>query len=805
MNTATAKSAPRELSAAPADPAAKALPQPHRELDTLPTRDWFPHRTAALEVINRTLLSGDQFPAGGPLESPPFRRLFSRLRETCALLPQVAPNAAAQETQRHFSDVLRSAFQGPNTQRAVLVDAVYLVVNDPSARSQTVIDLIKNRPFLRNIFQLYQREQVLSAKEFELHYLAGFFDGKDPHIVSTQVPCTLSTKAEKRTRQDRPRAWEDFLIPRDQGDTSQTFTQLRVAVAIGRSTYEFPEARLANEVKTKLRIDSPHLRVTPVPQATLPPEIPRLRQWASTPATVELKAALTRAAGNTISELESRADSLPKTTLQILGEAPLDFPQYNLGERVPVWADPLRGLFEKELTAGYLNLLLLTHPEMLEGHIHASQQPFIPLHYKHIQPLERAHREGMAVAYNEFGLEPEGYTEEDGLPEGLTDNLPQLWMQSIKGFPALGGIVGSSMNWMANGHAYASLALAGSPVFIAADGLQKTREAQMALLERTLELIRKHPIVKNYPWPHHTLSNGERAVDYLVRTAIARVGMTIKPHPPQDAADSVSFFFDQGVRLFRLYDPGTTSLLIQSARAISDVLTRKQAGAPNGEPGGLVVGQVHNMTVARKLSQIRFVAGLIVGIGDGGHCSTASKHGIYPNNLLTLYKVARMGLPIPVVADGGPGLEGIGTVLAVGGSGVMGSGALTGGVFEHPPVGYWFQGADGCYEKLTFGEAAEITKILGGEVLQLSGGIKNLEGIVAARPLRVDQPTHPHNAVDAAFRVAKLVQRFARTSHPDALRLQPEPRLQWGSLEAGKARAPHNREVKPIFIHTHTH
>lgn len=803
MNTATATSAPRAISkdpADPADPASQAPPQPRRERDALPTRDCFPHKIAAFEVINPTLLSGDQFPAGGPKSIQSFKALISNLRTSCPLLLQVAsPEQGADETRRHFSEVLRSAFDQPNTQRAVLVDAVYLVVRDPSANSQTVIDLIKNKPFLRKIFRLYQQGPLASETEFELHYLAGFFDGKDPHIVSTTVACSLRPTATKRAQDSRRRPWEDFLIPKDQSSTSSSFTELRAYKAMGRSAYEFPEDRLANAVATELKKPSPHLQVTPVPEIRLPREIPSLRAWANTPASAELRATLMSAASAAISELQGRANNLDRATLQMLGEAPIDLPGYSGDEQVSVWSDPYRRFFEEALTAGYLNALLLTHPEMLEGHIHAAQQPFIPLHYKHIPPLEAARSSNQAVSYSEFGLQPVGYTEADGLREGLTDNLPNLWMQSIKGFPALGGIVGSSMNWMANGHAYASLALAGSPVFIAADGLQKPRAAQQALYKRTVELIRNHPIVKNYPWPEHRLSNGERAVDYLVRTAIARVGMTIKPHPPAEAANSVSYFYDQGVRLFRLYDPGVTSLLIESSRAISAVLTRKAPSNAN-QPVGLVVGQVQNMTVARELSQLPHVAGLVVGIGDGGHCSTASKHGIFPNNLLALYDIARMGLPIPVVADGGPGLEGVPNVLAVGGSGVMVSGSLTGGVFEHSPVGFWQLDSRGCLYKLTYGEASEITKILGGEVWQLSGAIKNPEGIVASKPLRLGTPTHFHRALDGYLLLAKAVLRFARMPGPEELRLRPEPPLLWGTQRADYARHPHNQQVIPNLV-----
>jgi hypothetical protein len=495
-----------------------------------------------------------------------------------------------------------------------------------------------------------------------------------------------------------------------------------------------------------------------------------------------------------------------KRFLQCMGEDFCDSPY--LPQKPPsvtnIWNDPYRNAAADAMTTGYVNLSYLVHPDMLEGHLHASKQPFIPTRYKHIPPLSEAIRDNRGVSYNEFGPWPKGYAEEDLLNESTISALPNLWAQSFKGVPALAGIVGSSMNWMAGAQGYAAAALAGFPVFVAADGLQKERDIQARLYERTVELIKNHPLVKNYPWPEHRLSNGERAVDYLVRTAISRIGITVKPFPTEEAKSTVAFFLDTyGIQNYRLYDPGITKLLVTGSDALSDVISRATAMAqsscelmkrgPLASDVGYVAGQVSNMAQAEMLSRHEHLRGLIIGITEGGHCETGNKHGLYANNLLVLYQVARMGLPFPILADGGPGLEGLANVFLCGGSGVLLSGALFGGVLEHPPFNHWFIDSNGQPMKFTFGEAALPTKGFGGEVFG-SGTPKNKEGISSFKNLSTVYPTLADKALDAVFVAAKC-GRFMRVETIEQLRLMPEPRIVHGSEDADSARRPHNKEM----------
>jgi hypothetical protein len=434
---------------------------------------------------------------------------------------------------------------------------------------------------------------------------------------------------------------------------------------------------------------------------------------------------------------------------------------------------------------------------MLEGHLHASKQPFIPCNYKHIPALSDALRNNRGVSYNEFGSWAKGYAGDDLVNESTTAALPNLWAQSFKGVPALAGIVGSSMNWMAGAQGYAAAVISGFPVFIAADGLQKEREIQAKLYERTVELIRNHPIVTHYPWPDQRLSNGELARDYLVRTAISRVGITVKPFPTEEAKATVAYFLDKyGIQNYRLYDPGITSLLIKGSDAISDTVCEHYAQlmqrGPLASDVGYVAGQVSNMTQAQMLSEYEHIRGLIVGITEGGHCETGIKHGLYANNQLVLYQLARMGLPFPILADGGPGIEGLPNVLLCGGSGVLVSGTLFGGVLEHPPFNNWFVDTDGRLLKFTWGEASRATKHDGGETYG-SGTIKNEEGNISFKFLNPVRPTLGHKALDAVSVIAKTL-RWERGENIEQIRLLPEPRTVWGTADADKARRPHNQE-----------
>jgi len=315
-----------------------------------------------------------------------------------------------------------------------------------------------------------------------------------------------------------------------------------------------------------------------------------------------------------------------------------------------------------------------------------------------------------------------------------------------------------------------------------------------------VELIRNHPVVKNYPWPEHRLSNGQKAVDYLVEAAISRVGVTIKPFPAETAKENTKFFLDKyGIKKFRLYDPGITSLVMSGSEALSDAISahinasaRLMQEGPLASDVGYLPGQISNMTQAAQLARFKHILAIIIGITEGGHCLTGIKHGLYANNMLVLYQVARMGLPFPTLADGGPGLEGTPNVLLTGGSGVLTSGALFGGVIEHPPFNHWFIDELNQLVKFTYGEAGPPTKDFGGELFG-SGMIKNMEGISSYKALSQMYPTFYHKIVDAVFMMAKVL-RFERAAHIEQLRLLSTPRFVRGSADADKARRPHNRE-----------
>jgi hypothetical protein len=686
-----------------------------------------------------------------------------------------------------------------------LLDGVYLVArqHEEGHTTTSVIDLMRHSDQLRSIFSILRKG---NTEHIELRYVAGFFDGAKTHTVTHSVPCELAP----RTFKTSSRPWEGALIPKDAPKPGMTIAQIRAHHALGRIKYTFPEQALQERINSDLCAPSPHLQIskfTP-PQSK---EVTRLSQWTREKPSVEWRASLYKAAQDVISEAQWRHDKLAPTPegkrfLQCMGEDFCDSPYLPLkpSSSTNIWNDPFRDAAATAMATGYVNLSYLTHPDMLEGHLHATKQSFIPTRYKHIPVLSEAIRDNRGISYNEFGAWPKGYSEEDLMNESTISALPNLWAQSFKGVPTLAGIVGSSMNWMAGAQGYAAAALAGFPVFVAADGLQKSREIQAKLYERTVELIKNHPLVKNYPWPEHKLSNGERAVDYLVRTAISRVGITVKPFPTEEARASVAFFLDKyGIQNYRLYDPGITKLLITGSEAISQEIAKRtdlmaessaelMRRGPLASDVGYVAGQVSNMAQAKMLARHPHLRGLIIGITEGGHCETGIKHGLYANNLPVLYQVARMGLPFPILADGGPGLEGLPNVFLCGGSGVLLSGALFGGVLEHAPFNNWFIDSNGQPMKFTFGEAALTTKGFGGEAFG-SGTPKNKEGIASFKILNAVYPTLAHKALDAVFVAAKC-GRFMRTENIEQLRLMPEPRVVHGSADADEARRPHNKE-----------
>lgn len=768
-------------------------------LDNRPAQRAFPVKRHCLTVTNGTALDSDLFPHGGPERSKKLSKDIAKLRERIGIDQKLEPTSAIVS---HFSKVTKALFIRPNEQRAVLLDGAYLVARGLDSRKETVltIDLLTHSDRLKALHSILGDWRNL---ELELCYIAGFHNGTKTHTTMHSVPCTLAERFEKVKRLP----WEGAFAPKDSPNPSNSLAALRILALMGSSRYTFPEQTLATKINRELFAPSPHIQITSFTPLRSD-SVVSLSEWTRKKPEKEWLSRLHAGAQDVLKEAKARVDNYStqrdgNSYLQRMGENFCDsryLPQ-KPARSTNLWSDPYRDAAAKAMAAGYVNLSYLTHPAMLEGHLHAATQPFVPCNYKHIPVLSKAIKKSQGVSYNEFGSWPLGYTAEDLMDESTTSALPNLWAQSIKGVPTLAGIVGSSMNWMAGAQGYAAAALSGFPVFIAADGLQKERSIQEELYKRTVELIKTHPLVQNYPWPEQRLSSGEKAADYLVRTAISRVGITVKPFPTKEAQETVGYFLDTyGIQNYRLYDPGITSLLIEGSNALENAINLHIANAhtlmqkgPLAHDVGYVVGQVSNMTQALTLAQFEHVRGLIIGITEGGHCETGIKHGIYANNQLVLYQVARIGLPFPTLADGGPGLEGLPNVLLCGGSGVLTSGALFGGVIEHPPFNMWFIDSNGQLVKFTFGEAALATKDFGQELFG-SGMPKNREGIASYKFLNPVYPTLYHKALDAAFVAAKSL-RFERVSNIEQMRLLPHPRIVRGSKDADEARRPHNKEM----------
>jgi hypothetical protein len=768
-------------------------------LDNRPAQQAFPVRRHCLEVTNGTALDSGLFPYGGPERAKKLSKDIANLRQKIGIDQSADPTPAIVS---HFSKVAKELFIRPHEQRAVLMDGVYLVARGLDNRQERIvtIDLLTHSDRLKNLHSLLKEWRNL---ELELCYVAGFHDGTKTHTTIHSIACSLSERFEKGNQFP----WEGALVAKDSPRHGHSLAALRTLAMMGNSDYTLPEQKLANKINTELLAPAPHIRIksfTPAKNES----VVSLSEWTRNKPEQGWVSRLQAGAQDILNDAKARVDYYSKSPqgnsfLQRMGENFCDskyLPQ-KPAHSTNIWSDPYRDLFAKAMAAGYVNLSYLTHPSMLEGHLHASGQPFIPCNYKHVPALSKAIKKNQAVSYNEFGSWPLGYTTDDLLDESTTSALPNLWTQSIKGVPTLAGIVGSSMNWMAGAQGYAAAALSGFPVFIAADGLQKERSIQEELYKRTVELIKNHPLVQNYPWPEHRLSNGEKAVDYLVRTAISRVGITVKPFPTKHAQDTVAYFLDNyGIQNYRLYDPGITSLLVEGSNALESTIKQHihhsqqiMKNGPSAGQVGYLVGQVSNMTQALTLAELEHVLGLVIGITEGGHCETGIKHGIYANNLLVLYQVVRMGLPFPILADGGPGLENLPNVLLFGGSGVLTSGGLFGGVIEHAPFNVWFIDPNGQLVKFTFGEAALATKDFGSELFG-SGMPKNREGIASYKFLNPVYPTLYHKALDAAFVAAKSL-RFERVSHLEQMRLLPHPRIVHGSKDADEARRPHNKEM----------
>jgi XTP/dITP diphosphohydrolase len=437
----------------------------------------------------------------------------------------------------------------------------------------------------------------------------------------------------------------------------------------------------------------------------------------------------------------------------------------------------------KELGAErIIDLIALNHPFRLEHQIALQRAGFTSPHIPEVPVFEDALRSKRAVTFEEFGGHPSGPRADGFGVESTTEIFGAgLWSwtsrKAVTSFTNLGSMPSTVGAW-----SMATAALLGQLSFAPVDSVWKSTAAQKEMIARALQLIVREPFLQLSPYREHVLSNHRTVRDFLIERAINSLGVTLKPDMSHAVTRAMEFI-SMGIRNFRVYDPGSTSRLEQTI-----ALLRRELG----DEICIFAGQA----VARDQAERLYQAGadsLVVGIGDGEMCSTSTRADVAAANPLVIYEIARAGIPIPVLADGGVGNK-YTVLIGAGGAGQLTSKGLAGGTIEQPPFG-WLGMRDGTWCKPYDGEAGSNTKLMGGAVDYL-GRPWNLEGENGFTAFNRESPTMVQRSFERMQGLGKGL-RFQGASSVTELLHRAEPADIWIMSEAARrAAAPHHVHVR---------
>ncbi len=452
-----------------------------------------------------------------------------------------------------------------------------------------------------------------------------------------------------------------------------------------------------------------------------------------------------------------KCDALKRQLIEVGGFLPSK--QLELMNICPSQIEDLPKSLEVEMRRrGFFYLQALTHPAALQSRILMQQAGYQPLPGKEIPLFERFLEQGVACTYEDFGLKPRGALPNDGVQESSSKILAQgcfSWIsRNHVGFPT----TSNSMPSTNSVEALASLAIMGTFACIPTDGHLVSIESRVRFAQRLREAIDNHPVVLFHKHREHILSNSNTVQQELCSRKDFIVA-TLKQNP-KTVVDEAKALYDVGVRTFRVYDAGSTNQMYEAVALLRQKLPKDIT---------IIVGQVTSVEQARILVELGADA-IIVGIGEGGICTTPVVGSLAPDNILVAYELCKAGLGVPVLCDGGVG-RAAGVIFAMGASGSMASRRIIGGTLEHSPTLYWVR-RNGHLEKPYAGEASGVIKILGGNTT-MAGDPYNLEGISSYVRLNEEYPTVAslYSGLLAGF--TKVV-RFSRAHSLDDLMRRPD-------------------------------
>ncbi len=245
--------------------------------------------------------------------------------------------------------------------------------------------------------------------------------------------------------------------------------------------------------------------------------------------------------------------------------------------------------------------------------------------------------------------------------------------------------------------AIASMAMSHCLVGVPRDGYFRDIKRQADLARAVLDWIRQCPVLL-----HCSASEKKMLLDLWTHNV-----MGVLEASPDRAVERATALYQVGVRTFRVYSPEPGLGPLESLEALKQLATIKK-----WEPIEVFVGQVVSVSQAQDLDRAG-AAGIIIGIGGGGRCTTGVRSGSaidWPQLVWDL----RGRIKIPVIIEGGAS-DHIAQTLTVGATGIGVTRTVGGGTIESPGGYRYFVDDQKNLFKYYRGEASAGMKSMGGK------------------------------------------------------------------------------------------
>lgn len=551
--------------------------------------------------------------------------------------------------------------------------------------------------------------------------------------------------------------WDDIFIPDDPlttvGGKERTFAEMgaeeKDSISMRRRALEAmkenPFARKVSDECFFVSIDKPLME--------------SFKGFISTPIDTEYRKSLEEKYSEYYDTFRKSLQQKGKETLQAAGFFPLTSSYDHLAGK-PVLIP--RPFVVNALIDRHICLEIFSHDALLEAQRKLQSRGYIPVKEKEIDVIEKAIAKKRSVTFADYALgvkQPELSVTVDSARALIAEGLFSYTANDLVTLPFLM----SSMPDVVSAWSLATMAIAGGIGFIPVDSIWSDPQNQKCMADETFRLIEDEPALK-----------GNRNDQVLIQRARDLVGATLKANP-RDAVARVKLLRDAGVRTYRVYDPRDRNALFDTVHALRDNFgsdIRIFAGQVVSGSGTEIPFEAERLVAAGANS-------LIVGIGEGGICSTPTVASLAPDNIKTGYVIARAGVGAPVLFDGGVGTR-ITIAFAVGAAGVLKSRLLVG--IEGPGT-LWAYPMNGRYARNYSGEAAARTKSLGGKTDRRARpfAVEGIDQYVTVQPAAPSTASIIYDLLQGL--ATSLI--FARASSLEELQHQKSPLLLYMGARAG--------------------